>query len=290
MKTCKKCREAKPLDQFHKDQRKADGRRSRCKACTNAERYAFQMRHKAETGQWYSRQYKYERTCEVCGTTWLAKTKTARFCSTVCANTLRRYEMTCEGCGRQWITKSSKKARWCSPECRTLWREQIEREKQEAAWLPVVQDWRLGRVWCPIPDRHPARHSIPTPRLFVQGKCIRCGQAFCVHSEAGIAAYCSRRCQKSDAKAKRRALQKDAYVEHVYRVRVFERDKWTCKLCGKKTKRDAVVPHPRAPVLDHIIPLARGGKHEPANMQCAHFLCNSVKGDRGGGEQLLLIG
>jgi hypothetical protein len=25
-------------------------------------------------------------------------------------------------------------------------------------------------------------------------------------------------------------------------------------------------------------------------VQCAHFLCNSIKGDRGGGEQLLLIG
>ena len=92
------------------------------------------------------------------------------------------------------------------------------------------------------------------------------------------------------AKAKRRAVKKSAFVENVYRRKVFERDGWRCQLCRKPVKRDAVVPHPKAPVLDHIIPLAAGGTHEPANVQCAHYLCNSLKGDRGGGEQLLLIG
>lgn len=50
------------------------------------------------------------------------------------------------------------------------------------------------------------------------------------------------------------------------------------------------VPHPRAAVLDHVIPLARGGTHEPANVRTACFLCNSIKGDGGGNEQLMLIG
>jgi 5-methylcytosine-specific restriction endonuclease McrA len=44
-------------------------------------------------------------------------------------------------------------------------------------------------------------------------------------------------------------------------------------------KRDKVVPHPKAPVLDHILPLAQGGTHEPTNVQCAHFMCNSIKRD-----------
>lgn len=71
---------------------------------------------------------------------------------------------------------------------------------------------------------------------------------------------------------------------------VFERDRWTCQLCGKKIKRDAEVPHPLAPTIDHIIPLADDGTHEPANCQAAHFACNSRKRDRGGGEQLALVG
>ena len=34
MKTCTKCGETKPLDDFHRDQSKADGRKSRCHECT----------------------------------------------------------------------------------------------------------------------------------------------------------------------------------------------------------------------------------------------------------------
>lgn len=92
------------------------------------------------------------------------------------------------------------------------------------------------------------------------------------------------------SKARRRAREKDAFVADVNRYEIFERDKWTCKLCHRKVNRRAVVPHPKAPVLDHVIPLAGDGTHEPANVQCAHFLCNSLKSDRGGGEQLMLIG
>ncbi|NEA63940.1 HNH endonuclease [Streptomyces sp. SID12488] len=43
---------------------------------------------------------------------------------------------------------------------------------------------------------------------------------------------------------------------------------------------DSRVPSPMAPTLDHIVPLARGGSHEPANVQAAHFLCNNKKNDR----------
>lgn len=289
MKTCTKCGETKPINDFHRDKRKADGRRYRCKECENAWQLDFQRRHRAETGQYYSHHYTYERTCEVCGKTWPAKSKKARYCSTACTNTLARYELTCEGCGSHWMATQAK-TRWCSSACVTLWREKAEQERRRMAWLPVISDWLYGQAWCRIPARHPAARYTPGPRLFVQGRCIRCGEPFCAHSEVGLASYCSRRCQRADGKARRRAAQRDAYVEHVYRSRIFERDGWRCRLCGKKTKREAVVPHPLAPVLDHIIPLAKGGTHEPANVQCAHFLCNSVKSDRGGGEQLMLIG
>lgn len=49
------------------------------------------------------------------------------------------------------------------------------------------------------------------------------------------------------------------------------------------------VPHPKAPTIDHVVPLAEGGHDTRANVQLAHFLCNSIKG-RGGSQQLALIG
>ena len=86
-------------------------------------------------------------------------------------------------------------------------------------------------------------------------------------------------------------MKRGAYVEDVWRSKVFERDRYRCQLCGKAVKRDAEVPHPKAPVLDHIIPLAEGGTHEYRNVQTAHFMCNSIKSDGvfGAAEQLRLI-
>ena len=110
-----------------------------------------------------------------------------------------------------------------------------------------------------------------------------CGTYFVVGvSHSGVGArFCSALCGKQASKARRRALQRDAFVEPVSPRRVFERDRWTCRLCGKRVQRDAKVPHPQAPVLDHIVPLAagrdNGGVHASWNVQCAHFLCNSVK-------------
>lgn len=61
---------------------------------------------------------------------------------------------------------------------------------------------------------------------------------------------------------------------------VFERDGWLCQLCGEEIDRDLVCPNPRAASLDHKIPISRGGRHTYDNVQCAHFGCNSRKGNR----------
>lgn len=72
---------------------------------------------------------------------------------------------------------------------------------------------------------------------------------------------------------------KGAYVSPVRRRTVFERDHWECQLCHEPVRRDALAPDPKAPTIDHRIPLARGGTHEMDNVQCAHFLCNALKRD-----------
>lgn len=77
--------------------------------------------------------------------------------------------------------------------------------------------------------------------------------------------------------------------EPVNRMKVFARDKWRCQLCGKPVDRDAKAPHPLSVTLDHVVPMSVGGDHTYANVQCAHFLCNSIKGNRGS-QQLALVG
>lgn len=126
---------------------------------------------------------------------------------------------------------------------------------------------------------------------WVQGTCAECGLAFT--RRGMVSAYCSKTCSRPERRATRRARKRDAFVSIVYRARIFERDKWHCQLCRKKVNRNAVVPHPKAPVLDHILPLSQGGTHEPANVQLACFMCNAIKSDGlylGRPEQLSMVG
>ena len=219
-------------------------------------------------------------TCRHCGVRFAWQStrpngggKPPAFCSTKCQHDSRKtLRGTCLYCGGEvW---SHKPASYCSPAC-----HQPNPLRSE---LPADHWARWYGATSVLPVRRPR---------FTGAWCQRCGTGFVVDRGRGSPPrYCSRRCRRADNRARRRARKSGAYVTRVWRRRVFERDGWTCHLCRRKVRRSAVVPHPLAPVIDHVVPLSAGGAHEPANCRCAHFICNSIKRDAGGGEQLLLIG
>lgn len=92
------------------------------------------------------------------------------------------------------------------------------------------------------------------------------------------------------ADQRRRAAKRGAAVEKFTPVEIFERDKWKCGICGRKVRTDLVYPHPKSASLDHVVPLSEGGEHSRANTRCAHWDCNVQRNNRGGNEQLSLIG
>lgn len=57
-------------------------------------------------------------------------------------------------------------------------------------------------------------------------------------------------------------------------------DKPPCWLCGEPI--DYSLPHmdPMAFVIDHVVPLAHGGKNDITNVAPAHRTCNRTKGAR----------
>jgi 5-methylcytosine-specific restriction endonuclease McrA len=79
---------------------------------------------------------------------------------------------------------------------------------------------------------------------------------------------------------RRKTIKIDAFVEDFSREEIFERDDYTCQLCGEKVLLDVKHNHSAAPTIDHIVPLSKGGKHERINVQCAHYGCNVSKGNR----------
>lgn len=96
--------------------------------------------------------------------------------------------------------------------------------------------------------------------------------------------------RRRDNYHRRRALKAGtSNGEPVRLAEIQERDGNRCHLCRKKVSNKAW-PHPLSPSLDHVVPLSRGGAHEPSNVRLAHLGCNVSKGNGGGGEQLLLNG
>lgn len=54
-----------------------------------------------------------------------------------------------------------------------------------------------------------------------------------------------------------------------------------CGICGKPVDKTIKYPEPLSPVIDHIIPVAKGGHPSDLdNLQLAHFHCNRQKSDK----------
>lgn len=63
---------------------------------------------------------------------------------------------------------------------------------------------------------------------------------------------------------------------------IYERDRGICQICRKPVPR-------KLASLDHILPIARGGTHEPRNVRITHRLCN-IRRRHLGAAQLRLMG
>jgi hypothetical protein len=59
------------------------------------------------------------------------------------------------------------------------------------------------------------------------------------------------------------------------RFEILQRDDFTCRACGRNPRKHNVSLH-----VDHIVPISRGGKTEPKNLQTLCAECNLSKGTK----------
>lgn len=247
MKTCTKCGAFKPFDEFRRDSRKPNGLGSWCKRCTTAAVLRRHAEYKARTGRDYRDRYRVDGYCADCGAAIRVRPERGnarcRRCASIAAN----------GVKSDLAAERARRRRQLVP-----YDGEVVRRRPEPKTVVV----RLRARW-------------------YAGYCLGCGAPF-VHDQPQTRT-CSPLCARRLVKDRRRARKRDAYVGDVSPQRIFERDRWTCQLCGRRVAWTKDAPHPSAPVIDHIVPLAAGreygGVHAPYNVQCAHFKCNSIKRD-----------
>lgn len=88
---------------------------------------------------------------------------------------------------------------------------------------------------------------------------------------------------------RRRAALRGAASEPYTLDEIAARDRYRCQLCLCQVDMEIPAPDPASPSIDHVLPLSAGGDDVRANVQLAHYGCNSAKGARGA-QQLALVG
>ena len=66
-----------------------------------------------------------------------------------------------------------------------------------------------------------------------------------------------------------------------------KRSQRVCWICGNEVDLDLDYPDPMSFSVDHVVPLAHGGKGDDyANCRASHLACNQSRGARGGNAEL----
>lgn len=212
--------------------------------------------------------------CVVCGQTFRPKhSDRTKCCSRPCGLELVGFKANARKTGARVIVSVNRckcdvcgsrfdgfiQSRICGKEC------SMERERRRA---------RLGSE---------AKHKSE------QRLCKECGSHFTTSYGMKKRVYCSMECRtravRRTSKQLRRARSTGSANQRVDVNVVFDRDGWRCRICGKLTIRSKRgTAHPKAPELDHIVPLSLGGAHTYANTQCACRSCNGAKGAKAYGQ------
>lgn len=79
-------------------------------------------------------------------------------------------------------------------------------------------------------------------------------------------------------RADRQGKHRTAFEKNRKRILMTES---ICGICGQPVDKKLKPPHPLSPVIDHIIPISKGGHPSDINnLQLAHWQCNRAKSDK----------
>jgi 5-methylcytosine-specific restriction endonuclease McrA len=198
------------------------------------------------------------------GTDAQAKRNAAARAANVRRRAARRFDRLCEFCDRPFVAPHEDTRSCDRPTCTPFYR---------ARTFVTELPWRY-------PTRSTAVPLCSALRIWP------CADPACPNTFRAVypdAVYCSEECQRR-VRERVRARQPHRRARalarrQVRRQSIFERDGWTCQLCTGPIDQSAECPADLAGVLDHVIPRVHGGTDDPDNLQAAHFVCNTEKGD-----------
>ena len=230
--------------------------------------------------------------CEHCRTPFTSVIAKARYCSDKCQRAHYRMTkqygpFTCDHCYAEFYRRDSRRDTFCSRACNFNNRKMLQAANaQRKAEQQLINSL----------VRHEARALACIAKTVSSRtvECNCCGTSFIRGRR--ITQLCSAECRQAHRaarkrkyrvspagrayNAKRKAIERGCDgADRIDPIKVFERDKWRCHLCGAKTPKNLRgTADDRAPELEHIVSLADGGSHTWGNVACSCRLCNQAKG------------
>lgn len=219
--------------------------------------------------------------CVICGAVFKTTNPTKKTCSKTCSDVLKGISkaseiyIQCAICGEIVATRNKSQKTCLNLECKEKYKKvrHAERNKRnsENAKERAKQKRQLYRL----------AHTI-------EKECAECGTLFyCLDTENKCT--CSSKCSRRYASKKaEKRIPKEQRIDKITLKRLFKRDNGNCYLCGKKcnwddwnfSKKGNKYPGDEYPVIEHVIPISRGGLNAWDNVRLAHWKCNLEKADK----------
>ena len=258
--------------------------------------------------------YRESRFCVGCGKLFTPKGRSRhyedgqqRYCTRECAGLYapesnanaenRARSAICEVCGGEFTWRATRSnGRTCSWEC--------------AKWIVSGGPRRgLGKT-CPVPWRNCKDCGAPYCSGGCNGSCLRCSQLRKLANllrvirqqlpPLGVCRLCGQPVEpwpfrghlchsyhedcmrevRRHAKHKRRCLVGSEGSSNPISLQVLgDRDGWVCHICSGPVRKESGNDS-KAPSIDHLRPVSKGGAHTWENVALAHKGCNSGRGNR----------
>lgn len=189
--------------------------------------------------------------CTQCGEPFTARTTQAKYCGQRCRDMAKglRIGLTCCDCGKpmQCSATSAPQGKAKCSECRKAHDGVTAKEGCKCAACKTAK----SNYMVAYKERIRAEHGVHYTTLF--------------------------RRKFKETTGIRYSPGSKEWISPTQRVELYERDNWTCHLCGEPVNTDGPWNHDMHPSLDHLIPRSHGGSDDPDNLKTAHRVCNSKR-------------
>ena len=236
-----------------------------------------------------------QRACQYCGTLFDVTDKRKIYCTRLCKDRAihgtKIYKRTCLGCGQLFETTNHRKM-YCKKGCTGT--QSVKNRKCVICGQPfftIHNAKTCGNTECKRSAKRIRSKSwtkqLPKLIQYEIRECKECGELFSVDYRMNNV-YCSKDCRrKAENRRSTKRVPKAQRVDNISLKRLYKRDSGICYICGGKcdwnsqaiSKNGNPYPGDLYPVIEHVIPISKGGLDAWDNVRLAHWKCNLDKMD-----------